>query len=179
MARPGYIFAALISVTALAACANVPPEAKVKHAGQYWQRADTTSALYQRGPKAQQMLNQDITNCVVSIRELEKLGAIRERIPADGTPDPSTPEGHMAQWETPERKGYMYHEHLDYHDFETCMASNGWERIKHVPYKVAEEAQGVYIETITGRKYQSTIGDSTPKQVKVTEEDPNVGHLNE
>lgn len=163
MARPFFLSVlALLTAGTLAACANTPSEAELRERGQYWQRASTSSAIYLRGPKAQQMLNQDIARCVSDLKELEHLGAIREAFPAstrpDGSiPDPATPEGRMAQWDTPERKGPLYSEHLDYHDFEGCMASKGWERVEDLPYDVARKARGQYLDVITGRQYRSKI----------------------
>ena len=55
-----------LSTLSLAAC-QVPP--KLEDA-QYWQRKNATSALYLRGPKAQQTLHQAIANCVTEIDEL-------------------------------------------------------------------------------------------------------------
>jgi hypothetical protein len=158
------IYAAFaLGITGVAACSPLPPEARVRFSGDYWQRADTTSALYMRGPKAQQTLNKDIARCTWEIRELENLSAIRERIPADnrrGLPaDEETARGKLAQWDSPERRGDLYYEHLDYHDFETCMMAAGWERVSHLPYDVAEEARNTYVETITGRKYRTKVGD--------------------
>ena len=49
----------------------------------YWQRSEASSAIYLRGPKAQQMLNQDIADCVTEIRELKRLGAIRYVTPGE------------------------------------------------------------------------------------------------
>lgn len=126
----------------------------------YWQRAEATSAIYQRGPKAQQMLNRDISRCVTELRELERLGAIRYATPGEmapnGTvPDPNTPDGALAQYDTPERDGYLRAEGLPYHDFEGCMQAKGWERIEHVPYDVAEQSRKDYIKAVTGEDYQT------------------------
>lgn len=155
------LFFATVLTLGLAACVAQPVDrVKAKTAPHFWQRIETTDAIYQRGPKAQQMLNRDISRCVTDIRELERLGAIRHATPAntaaDGTvPDPNTPSGTMAQWDSPERDGYLRAEHLEYHDFESCMMTKGWERIEHVPYDVAEEGREVYIEALTGEQYQT------------------------
>lgn len=127
----------------------------------YWQRAEASSAIYLRGPKAQQMLNQDIANCVTEIRELKRLGAIRYVTPGEMDeygliPDRQTPRGALTEWDTPEREGYLRAEHLEYHDFETCMLSNGWQRIDGVPYDVAAESREDYIDAIIGEHYQTT-----------------------
>ena len=145
----------------LAACAAEPVnEIQLRTEPHFWQRAQTTDAIYQRGPKAQQMLNRDISRCVTELRELERLGAIRYVTPGEMTtydevPDPDTPAGDLAQWDTPERDGYLRAEHLEYHDFETCMTAKGWERIEHVPYDVAKEGRDTYIDTILGEKHRT------------------------
>lgn len=156
--------AAAIALMALTAGCSSDTKIKDEH---FWQLADTNSAIYQRGPKAQQMLNRDISRCVVEIRELEMLGSIRRATPAelkrDGAiPDPHTPEGRLEQWETPSHTGALRAEHLDYHDFESCMRHKGWERVRHVPYSVSENAREVYSETILGTRYRSKTGQRPP-----------------
>lgn len=127
----------------------------------YWQRASISDAAYMEGPKAQQMLHRDIANCVTELRELERLGTIRTAIPAQlkpgMVPDPRSPQGQLDQWETPEREGALRAELGDYHDFETCMIAKGWERIKNIPYDVAERAKENYTETILRRQYRSGV----------------------
>lgn len=155
--------AALVS---LAACSSTPTNTKMLERADYWQRTSTSEAIFQRGPKAQQMLNRDIARCVTELREVDRLGFLRTNIPADNkggvTPDPTTPQGSLAQWETPERDGYLYAEHTDYHDFETCMMSKGWERIDHMPYDIGVKARHEYIETINQQKHRQKTGEHTP-----------------
>lgn len=147
-----------VSVAALSACSSEP---KLEDA-QFWQRSSATSALYLEGPKAQQSLHQDISTCTHEIGELQRLGAIRRAIPAEThngqVPDPSTPEGRMAGWDSPERDGYLYAEHSDYHDFETCMMAKGWERVEYLPYTTADKARQEYMEN-TGRKKKRAPSD--------------------
>lgn len=38
-------------------------ERELDENARYWQRKDTTDAIYQQGPKAQQMLFQDMARC--------------------------------------------------------------------------------------------------------------------
>lgn len=141
---------------AVAACSSDP---KLENA-QYWQRSSATSALYLEGPKAQQGLHENIASCTHEINELVRLGAIRRAIPADTVngqvPDPSTPSGRMAGWESPQRDGYLYAQHSDYHDFETCMGSKGWERVEYLPYTTADRARKDYIENMSQDKKKST-----------------------
>ena len=132
----------------------------------FWQRTQTSDAIYQRGPKAQQMLNRDIARCVTEIRELERLGAIRHITPAEldefGIEPPERErvlEMSLDPWETPQRDGYLRAEHLDYHDFESCMMAKGWERIEHVPYSIAEESRDHYIDAVIGEYYQTRHPD--------------------
>lgn len=143
------------STLAVAAC-QVPP--KLEKA-QYWQRKSATSALYLRGPKAQQTLHKDIADCVTEIDELERLGPLREALPADTNNgrvrDPNSPEGKMAKWDSPKRDGYMYAEHFNYTDFEGCMDYKGWERVESLPYDRATIARDEYMDTLYGNKYQS------------------------
>jgi hypothetical protein len=110
------------------------------------------------------MLHRDIAQCTVEIRELKRLGALRAATPADAdasgnVPDPKTPEGRLASWDTPERDGYLLTEHTDYHDFETCMMTNGWERVEYLPYNIAEQARDTYVEAITGERRRTESGE--------------------
>lgn len=171
--------AALLSLTACADKAHNLEDRLAK--AHYWQRASSTSALYMRGPKAQQMLHRDISRCVTEIRELTRLGSIREAMPADtdhngNVPDPETPEGKMAQWETPKRDGNLRTEYLEFHDFETCMIKKGWERVENVPYEVADTARETYVETILGEEYRTKTEQDS---FKMEEEKSDFENLNE
>lgn len=114
---------------------------QIETQGQYWQRVHTSSALYVRGPKAQQMLNRDIARCVVELRELERLGAVKDAIPeyAEGLVL-SADEAALNGVDFPERDKELFAEHSDYIDFEGCMLAKGWQRIKYVPYDVVQQA---------------------------------------
>ncbi len=166
--------AASLTMAACSSTKNVTDE-ELRNRGHYWQRASASSALYMRGPKAQQMLHRDLSRCVVEIRELERLGSIRHHTPGEtenGTyADPATPKGELAGYETPEKEGYLYAEFLDYHDLESCMMANGWERVEHVPYNVGTEARETYIETIIGEQYQSKYGNDQKNLLKQEEGD--------
>jgi hypothetical protein len=127
---------------------------------QYWQRSEASSATYTRGPKAQQMLKEDIANCVFEMRELERLGGVRESIPTDKDGRVLDPpeleaerkriEQELEDWDTPERKGQLYAEHSDYHDFEGCMLAKGLERTKFVPYEVDKLSKDQYLASHIG-----------------------------
>lgn len=156
------------SVLSLAACTDMNKE--LDDNARYWQRRDTTDAIYQQGPKAQQMLFQDIAFCTASINELQRLGAIREAVPAEtfdssGNPiHPDSPEARLGNWDTPSREGYMRTEYYDYTDFEGCMDNKGWERTKYNNYKAVDKARDTYLETIGVERYRSTIAAKTKKQ---------------
>lgn len=106
----------------------------------YWQRIETHSAMYLTGIKAQQQLEQDISGCVREVDELIKLGAVREATPPAMEGDGYVPK-EVAHWDTPTHGGALRIDHTDYHDFESCMRSEGWERVKFVPYDVSKDAQ--------------------------------------
>lgn len=158
-----------VAVFGLAACDTMPKTtaAQIETAnGHYWQRAETSSAIWQRGPKAQQLLFKDIARCTGEVKELQRLGAIRAATPADPdhngkVPDPNSAEGRMAGWETPERDGYLLAEHSDYHDFETCMQFAGWERVQYLPYDTATEARENYVNTILTEHRRTSTGERT------------------
>lgn len=170
---PLFIGACAAVLITLGGCStNIDKEKLGEHAD-FWQRSDTTSAIYTRGPKAQQMLNRDITNCVVAVRELNRLGALRHAFPGNSPADPSSPQGKIDKFDTPERTGYLRSEHHPYVDFETCMLHHGWERIEHVPYSVAERSRDTYIKTVLGDEYQTLYdedGDRIPEDTESYEE---------
>ncbi len=151
---------ALVSLPAIMLCAcHVPPNLED---AQYWQRKNASSALYVRGPKAQQMLHKDIADCVTEIDELERMAPLREATPADTqdgkVPNPSSAEGRMKKWDTPKRDGALYAEHFNYTDFEGCMDYKGWERVENLPFDQATTARHNYLENVFGYKYQTDTG---------------------
>lgn len=149
------------SVLSLAACTDMNKE--LDENARYWQRKDTTDAIYQQGPKAQQMLFQDIANCTSAINELQRLGAIREAVPPEtfdsngNVIKPDSPDSRLANWESPKRNGYMRTEYYDYTDFEGCMDNKGWERVKYNNYKSVDKARDTYIDTIGVERYRSVM----------------------
>ncbi len=159
-----------LSTLTLSGCFGMVQEIEMN--GRYWQRIDTTDAIYQRGPKAQQMLFQDQANCVASLNEMERLGAVRNAVPPEtfdkaySHTNPDSPAGRTARYDTPDRNGYLRNEDLEYHDFETCMMSKGWERTKYVNYETRERARDDYLDAIgyqrfrtkTNQKVQSDYG---------------------
>ena len=145
----------LIASTAfgLSACSTGFTQKDLEEKGQYWQRADASSAVYLRGPKAQQILHRDISTCVVELKELQRLGSIKNAFPAgldqNGFPiDPDSPEGKMAKFDTPMRDQSMLAEVYDYTDFETCMREKGWERAEVLPRVDADNARENFTTSI-------------------------------
>jgi hypothetical protein len=156
-------FSALVG---LAACSSVEMDD-----GQYWQRVTPSESIYAEGPKAQQMLNRDISRCVVELRELEALGSIKHSIPTDANgkildPDEKDKDT-LEDWDTPERDGYLLAEHKDYSDFDGCMLASGWERIKYVPYDVSERSQRNWYKAHVDYGYDPR---NAPLQPAVTED---------
>ncbi len=148
----------LASLVAASACSPVNiDDAK------YWQRKNASSSLYLQGPKAQQMLHQNIAGCVNEIKELEKLGEIRQAIPANYNSgnqldQRTASQQELDQWDSPARDGYLYAEHSDYHDFETCMDYKGWERVEYLPFEEADRAREDYLDRYV-RKKKKSYGD--------------------
>lgn len=138
-------FLLLSGLAAGALVAACTPVEKPDPASQYWQRVSASELIYTRGPKAQQMLNRDIARCVTELRELERLGQLRNAIPTDPTGRVLDPdEKALYGYDSVDRDGYLLLEGGEYHDFETCMLAKGWERIKHVPYDVSEDSWKSY-----------------------------------
>jgi hypothetical protein len=152
------------SVLALTAC-EASMKREIADNGRYWQRVDTTDSVYQRGPKAQQMLFDDMSRCTAELNELERLSSLRNAVPAntwdkDGKKiNPNSPEGRMANWDSPERRGYLLAEHTDYHDFEGCMTFKGWERVKYMNYETADRARDTYLDAIGYQRYRTKTNE--------------------
>lgn len=143
MTRNNFRFLTLSCILlALSACGTGRPQIDN---GQYWQRVSASDAIYLQGPKAQQILNRDISRCVTELREMERLGQIKDAIPTDFAGRVLNPdERALYDEDTPERDGSLFTEHGDYQNFEACMLDKGWERVKHVPYKVAARAEEAF-----------------------------------
>lgn len=153
----------LAFVLVLSACTGQVPLNELRETGDYWQRNDSTSALYVRGPKAQHQLHSDISSCVTEVKELLHLGSIRSATPPDGI----AMTGQMkARWDTPRGDGPLYTEYTEFHDFESCMVYKGWERVDFVAPEVANRAAINYSETILGLPLPGIWKDDehTPKQ---------------
>lgn len=128
-------------------------EKEIMKNGQYWQRKDTSSAIYMQGPKAQQMLNRDISRCVTELGELDRLGQINAGFPADRKDTDTTGDADRKELmghDVPERDGALLNEQSQYADFESCMVAKGWERVAYVPYAAAERGADAYIANHAG-----------------------------
>jgi len=111
----------------------------------FWQRANTSEAAYTDGPKVQQMLNRDIARCVTELRELERIGVIKEAIPTDrlGRHE-DVDKKELSRLDDVSREGYLLAEHRPYRDFESCMHAKGWERVAYLPYNVVDRGYQSY-----------------------------------
>jgi len=152
---------AACGVLALSACAMMPPLGQA-----YWQRVEDESALYMTGPKAQQTLDENIATCVREVDELVELGALREKMPPDTNSEyhrALDASGDLAYLDTPTRYGDKKVSHSDFQDFEGCMRSKGWERVRFVRYQVAQQAKSVYKESENIRQYGGLPGNNYAK----------------
>lgn len=135
-----------LSVLALTACSS-----DEQH---YWQRTDPNSALYLTGVKAQQQLEQDISECVHTIIELTKLSDVRGKVPPSYQPlgkydqkQATQDMSRLPRWETPEYIRDLRVDHSDYHDFDGCMDYKGWTRVKYVGPEAAWRSKEIYDDT--------------------------------
>lgn len=151
------------STLALSACGTPYKKPMDLEEAQYWQRKNSSSALYLQGPKAQQMLHQNIASCTSEIKELQNLGEIRRALPPNYNSGNTIEENRTAsqkkldEWDTPARDGYLYAEHGEFYDFETCMISKGWERVDFLPHSAIDKANQEYLNR-HGRKSRGKGG---------------------
>lgn len=149
------IIALSLSCAVLAACQY----STLPVADAYWQRIDTDSALYLTGPKAQQTLDQNIATCTAEVEELVRLRALRETTP----PNTHAPyhhalqeSGDLAAFDTPEHYSDLHVDHSEYYNFESCMRSKGWERVRAVRYQYDLDGRQNYQDTQDLRRYGAT-----------------------
>ncbi|MBL4804502.1 MAG: hypothetical protein JKY71_06515 [Alphaproteobacteria bacterium] len=170
-----------LSVGALAVTGACTPGKSVNDiGGQFWQRVSVSEAVYQQGPKAQQMLNRDISRCVVELRELERLGTLKDAIPTDlegRTLDPD--ELALRDYDMPEREKHLFAEHSDYTDFEGCMYERGWERVEHAPFAVTRVGRENYLRAHVDYDYTPEYEAHKYMEKMNTNENGDFGDLNE
>lgn len=135
-----------LSLLALSGCAD--PE---RH---YWQKTDPNTAIYLTGVKAQQTLEQDISECVHLIIELTKLSDTRGQVPSYnqtlGTYDQKQASAEMSRlplWDVPEYIRDLRVDHSEFHDFDGCMAWKGWNRVRYVGPSAEMRSKEVYDDT--------------------------------
>lgn len=150
----------LLVLLAITACSGKP---RFKDS-QYWRHKNVAESIYTTGPKAQQMLQRDIARCVTEIRALERQGLLKDAIPTDYNGRVLDPDQlALYDYDSPERDGKLLMEHTEYQDFQGCMNNKGWERIKHVPYKVSANAISAY-KTVHGIAEDGTSLKKKPKK---------------
>ena len=147
---------ALTLVTLTAACAQTQ-HTSVEDNAAFWERTDNVSALYMRGPKAQHQLHKDISSCVSEVKELSRLGTIRNANPPRGI---EANVGLAENWQSPKGDGPLHTEFRDFHDFETCMNFKGWNRTNYVRPQTMDKARTNYNTTILGKTFQ--VKEATP-----------------
>lgn len=128
------------TLVVMSGCSNHP---QLDNA-QYWQRKNVSESVYLRGTKAQQILNQDIAACVTELKELERLGQIKDAIPTQYGHVMAPHEIEMLENDSPERDGALFAEQTNYHDFNGCMRSKGWERTYKVSFDTMQRARETY-----------------------------------
>lgn len=145
--RLSHLLVLACSVLALSACSS-------QREFHYWQKRDPSSALYLTGVKAQQMLEQDIGECVHVVIEMTKLADVRGKVPAPFQPMGSVDQKEVTdamnglpRWDVPEYIRDLRVDHTDYHDFDGCMNHKGWQRVKYVAPETERRANEVYDAT--------------------------------
>ena len=125
------LFIGISTLAMTAGCSSNTPD--LEHA-QYWQRSTVYESIYMNGTKAQEMLNRDIARCVTELKELERLGQLDNPVPTDD-------KQILSKVDTPERDGYLFAEHKNYTNFESCMDHAGWERTSNITPETAERSR--------------------------------------
>lgn len=169
----------LSSLSLIVACAAQPK--KLPEDAAYWKRTEASSQIYLTGPKAQHTLNRDIANCTVEIRELQRLGSLRNATPPNtrrGRSDGAPAGGYVAGFDTPEYDGSTYASYFTYTDFEGCMRDKGWARVNYVEPRVADQSERNFMRSVFGvnEKIERDHYGTFPNDY---EQDPNYSGLNQ
>lgn len=127
------------------------------------------------------MLNRDISRCVFELRELERLGVIKNAIPTDFQGRVADPDqAALQEWDTPERDRHLFTEHSEYTDFEGCMKAKGWERVEHVPFDVARKGRTNYLKAhIDYDHFDHEKLTHSSHRPATSQDKGDFGHLNE
>jgi len=164
-------------ILAMTACSGSAPVGQA-----YWQRVEDNSALYMTGPKAQQQLEENVVTCVREIDEMVRLDALRGTLPPDTHSEyhrALKASGDLDYYDTPTTLGDKKVAHSDFHDYESCMRSKGWERVVYMRYQTVSKAGNAYREN---RQYRETglTGDAAVARKKqMTEEAGGYPEINE
>jgi hypothetical protein len=162
----------ILSTLLIATACTTNPTSREQEAA-FWQRSNSTSALYLRGPKAQHTLHKDIASCVSEVKELSRLGTIRNANPPGGI---EMNVGLANNWQSPRGDGPLNTEFRDFHDFESCMAFKGWERTRYVKPEQIQQAKHNYNTVILGKTLDSQ--DNTPSYKHNNESSASTGFNN-
>lgn len=148
----------------LSACVAQPYTSPEKEAA-FWNRTDMSSALYMRGPKAQHQLHKNISSCVSEVKELSRLGTIRNaNPPADIEMNVNLAD----KWQSPRGDGPLYTEFQDFDDFESCMNFKGWERTNYVRPETMKKSRSNYRTTILGKTGAGSTNTTSTNQSNAT-----------
>ena len=133
-----------VCLTLLSGCAD-----NEKH---FWQRTDPNSAIYLTGVKAQQELEQDISECVHTIIELSRLDDVRRAVPDQLGANRDQKEltedmSKLPLWDVPEYIRALRVDHTDFHDFDGCMMYKGWTRVRYVGPGDEKRSKEIYDDT--------------------------------
>lgn len=132
-----------LSALALGACAT-----KEYH---YWQKVDPNTAIYLTGVKAQQTLEQDLSECVHTIIELTQLGNVRGQLgdTLNGIDQRQLTEdmSRLPRWDVPEYILDLRVDHTEFQDFDGCMRYKGWKRVRYVGPEAEFRSKEIYDDT--------------------------------
>ena len=175
-----YSVLAIGAVALLGTSACTPGKSVGDVGGQFWQRVSVSESIYQQGPKAQQMLNRDISRCVIELRELERLGTVKDAIPTDLYGKTLNPdEQALRDYDAPERDKHLFAEHSEYTDFEGCMQDKGWEQVEYAPFDVARRGRENYLRAHVDHDYDPSEEVRREARRMSTNEDGDFGDFND
>jgi hypothetical protein len=142
----------LLPLLALTVACTQTHRTSIEDNAAFWERTDAVSALYMRGPKAQHTLHKDIASCVSEVKELSRLGTIRDANPPRNI---EMNVGLAHNWQSPRGDGPTHTEFRDFHDFESCMNFKGWNRVNYVTPTAMQTGKTNYKTVILGDQFGS------------------------